>query len=91
MMTYNYTKVDGTVTCESETTAGTWTRDGNSFSTTNMNGTQTMNTNYTFATGPGAQGNTLTRNMANWNYPGVDANGNRMYATGNVNMVMTRQ
>lgn len=90
-MTYNYVGIDGTVSCESETTTGTWTRTGNSFSTTHMNGSQSMNTNYTFAGGSGAQNTTLTRNMSNWDYPSIDTNGNQVYSTGNVNMVMSRQ
>jgi len=86
-MTYNYVGIDGTVSCQSETTNGTWTRNGNSFATTNIAGGQNVNTNYNFASG---NQTTLTRNMSNWNYPSVDANGSQVYASGNVNTVMTR-
>ena len=77
----------GEVSCESESTTGTWIRNGNSFSTANMANGQNVNTNYNFASGSQT---TLNRNMTNWNYPSIDASGNQAYATGNVNIIMTR-
>lgn len=87
-MTYNYVNINGgTVSCQAETTNGTWTRNGNSFSTSHLLGGQNMNTSYNFASGSST---TLTRNMSNWNYPTMN-NGTAEYAQGNVSMVMTRQ
>jgi hypothetical protein len=86
-MTYNYVGIDGEVSCETETTNGTWTRSGNSFTTSNMANGQNMNTNYAFGS---TNQTTLTRNMSNWNYPSIDTDGNQAYASGNVTSIMTR-
>jgi hypothetical protein len=91
-MTYNTMNINsGTSSCGTETTAGTWTRNGNAFATSHMSGGQSMNTNYNFASGTGMGGTTLSRSMNNVQYPSMDMDGNMMYGTGNVNMVMTRQ
>lgn len=89
-MTYNYVNIDGSgnVSCQTETTFGTWTRNGNSFTTTHLSGGQNMDVNYNFAAG---NSTTLTRNMTNWNYPMLDIDGNAAWGNGNVNLVMTRQ
>ena len=87
-MTYNYMDINnGTVTCGTESTNGTWVRNGNSFTTTHMSGGENMNTNYNFAAN---NSTTLTRNMTNWNYPSMDEDGNAMFSQGNVSMIMTR-
>lgn len=89
-MTYNYVNVanDGTVSCQTESTQGTWIRNGNSFTTTNVSGGQNMEANYSFQ---GGNSTTLTRNMTNWNYPVMGDDGNASWGNGNVNFVMTRQ
>jgi hypothetical protein len=86
-MTYNSAGINGTsLECDTETTVGTWTRSGNSFTTSHMSGGQNMSTNYSFQ---GGSNTTLTRNMNNWQYPMMN-NGTASWGNGNVSMVMTR-
>lgn len=92
-LTTNYVDITstGTVSCKTELSSGSWVRSGNTFTTTNTVNGIGNNTEYTFASGSGPAGTTLTRYMALANYPSVDTEGNQVYATGNVNTVMTRQ
>lgn len=88
-MTYRYVNIEsGAVSCGTETTNGTWVRNGNSFTTTHMSAGQSMSTDYSFS---GGNQTTLTRNMNNWNYPSINGTGGQVYSTGNVSMVMTRE
>ncbi|MGQ2981939.1 lipocalin family protein [Flavobacterium sp.] len=86
-MTYNYVNIDGTVSCGSETTTGTWTRTGNTVTTTHLSGGQNVTADFNYASG---NQRTLTRTVSNWNYPSIDGN-DQVYAVGSVNMVLTKQ
>lgn len=87
-MMYSYVNIEGgAMSCQNETTTGTWVRNGNSFTTTHISGGQNMNTPYTFASG---NTTTLTRNITDGSYPTVN-NGTAEYAQGNISIVMTRQ
>jgi hypothetical protein len=85
-MTYNSAGINGTaIECDTETTVGTWTRSGNTFTTTQTGGAS-LPINYSFQ---GGSNTTLTRNMTGWQYPTMNG-GVASWSTGNVNMVMTR-
>jgi len=95
MMTYNDINIaNNAATCRTTTTNGTWTRQGNSFTTTSGTGASAVNTNYTFAGANVTSGTsaTMTRYWNNGQYATFNtATGFPEYATGNVNMVYTMQ
>jgi hypothetical protein len=90
-MTYNDVGITGAVSsCRTETTTGTWARSGNSFTTTSGTGSSAIDTDYSFSSSGASP--TMTRFMTGAQYPSINTtSGDPEYATGNVNMVFTRQ
>src|SRR5690606_20300142 len=83
-MTYNEMALDGTAwgCANTQTTTGTWTRNGNTFTTTSVSGGMETDTDFTFSQNNG----TLTRSMTNVQYPSFNATtGDAEFAMGNVN------
>ena len=86
---YNAMGISGVSTsCEaSQSSSGTWTRNGNTITTSS---TVDGDVNYSFTAASGTSGATLNRTMTNIQYPVMNGL-NAEWATGNVTTVYARQ
>jgi hypothetical protein len=88
-MTSNTVNIDGTTSsCASEVKTGSWTRSGNTFTTSSGTGANVQRTDFSW----NGTNRTFTRNATNFNYPTWNTVTNSPeWGTGNVSMIYTRQ
>ena len=90
-LTDNSVNISGTTSnCGSQTTTGTWSRSGNTFTMNSGVGTNIVTTNYNYVKASGTNGATMTRTTTNGMYPSLNASGNPQWSIGTTNMVYTR-
>ncbi len=85
-----YVGINGATTfCDLRIIKGTWTRSGNSLTTTSDLADDIVVTNYVFTTENGMSKNTMTA-ISNANYPSRNGSGNPQSSFGSVNVVYTK-
>jgi hypothetical protein len=89
-LTDNAVTINGTTaSCGSQTTTGIWGRSGNTLTTGSGPGNGVM-TNYMYVSESGSSSATITRTIADGNYPSLNGSGDPQWSVGTVNMVYTK-